>query len=275
MKKILLTFIAVAAVFVACDKDALDQDVANINVLEQAEEINASVEIDYSNFIDGLVGEVSKEEIAAYEANKQTQRVGAAGTEWLHVIFFSFGPNNIPLAYLRSDDTPEVCPEGGQVSVLYTLQTASSGASRLLIDVIEADGTVRPQTTSNIGRSLRANYATLFGQTIDRLSRATTSNGFALGSTPNLSTLNAAGIDFACAPAVNDEWITSDTTYPKTYTNEAYPGSSFTVDEAPFPLEGFLTRIIQDNFAGTSPNFAASSEGAAMDEIIENIENGN
>ena len=105
------------------------------------------------------------------------------------------------------------------------------------------------------------------------MSRATTSNGFALGSVPNLSTLNAAGIDFACAPAINDEWVTTDANYPKTYTNEAYPGSSFTVDEAPFPLTGFLTRIIQDNFAGTSPNFAASSETAAMDEIIKNIEN--
>ena len=270
MKKLLLSLFAVATVFVACDKEAIDvQEPTAIEI----EEANASVgiSVDAEGFINSLAGSVTKGEIEASSA-----RVGAAGTQWIHVVFFTFGSSNIPLAYLRSDDTAEVCPENGQVSVLYTLETAPSGASRLAIDQIQSDGTVIPTAYSNIGVSLRANYATLFGQTINRLSRARADfSGVADGNVPSLTLLASNGIDFDCAPAINDEWVTSDTSYPKTSTNEAYPGSSFTVDRAPFPLTGFLTRIAEDAFDGTSLYYAASTEEAAMNEIIENIEDGN
>ena len=269
MKKLLLTIFTIAAI-VACDKDDMfGDDSSSINVLEQAEEINASVDIDYSSFINDLANDITKEEIAAYESSKTTARTGAAGTQWIHVVFFNFGPNSIPLAYLRSDDTTEICPEVGQTSVIYTLQTAPSGASRLLIDAIDGSGNVIPQATSNIDISLRANYATLFSQTVDRLSRAQANfSGVALGSVPLLTTLASAGIDFEC-----DEW--TGTTMPNgaiRYSNPTRDGYDYEVTPAPFPLDGFLATFLGtdtsiSNFAG-SPD---SNDGASA--VINAIEN--
>ena len=212
MKKLFYLLFAFA-IIVACEKDAFDQDVQEINVLEEAEEINAFIDnafldIDYSAFIEGLAGDITKEEIAEYEANKTTARTGAAGENWIHVVFFPFGTNNIPLAYQRSEDTAEICESAGQVSILYILETATSGATRLRVEEINAAGVAQPATYTRIGSSLRANYNTLFSQTIDRLSRATTSNGFALGRVPSVATLASRGIDFSCSTATVYEYGT-------------------------------------------------------------------
>ena len=272
MKKILLTLFAVAAI-VACDKDDMYNDSSSINVLQEAEEIGASVdlEIDAESFINGLANSVTKEEIANYEASKLTKRTGAANTEWLHVVFFTFGSSNTPLAYLRSDDTAEICAEGGQISVIYTLETAGNGNSRLKIERIDGDGTVRPASYSNIGASLRTNYATLFSNTIDRVYRANPGfSGIVPGTVPSLTLLANNGIDFVCGPV--DEWINDGTGL---WTNPVYPGYSYRTTTAPFPLSGFLATIVTKPSGDVSANYAGTGMSDVTGAIETDIENGN
>lgn len=262
MKKYFLSLLAVLAVVVACDK-SFEEDVEL--TVEEVEDLqlNSPMVVDAAAFINNLAADVTDQEIKEFKDTPSSSRVGADGTNWIHVIFFRFGGNNIPLAYLRSDDTDEVCPEAGQVSVLYTLEVAQSGASRLKIEQIDGNGNALPVTYSNIGSSLRANYNTLFGQTINRLSRATANfSGVATGSVPALSTLASNGIDFDCASPVD-------------YT------SFYEVTEAPFPLTGFLATMV-DGYAdmegwpgGSSANYAATSTSTLEAAIQADIMDGN
>ena len=267
MKKLLYTLFAFA-IIVACEKDMDDNyDSSSINPIEASVE---SIDVDAASFLNSLAESVTKQEIADYEANKTTARTGASGTQWMHIVFFTFGANNIPLVYLRSDDTPEICAEAGQISVLYTLEVASSGASRIKIERTNGDGTVVPVSYSRIGASLRANYNTLFGQTIDRLSRSnTTFDGFELGRVPSVATLASRGIDFSCSSGVADEW-TADAN--GLYTNPTYPGNSYTLAEAPFPLTGWLATMVDNTSDVTPINYAGTSTSTVNSAIQDNIE---
>ena len=268
MKKVLLTLFAVAAVFVACDKEAID---IQEPIASELEDINVSspIIVDAEAFINSLASNVTAEEISDFKNNASSARTGAAGSDWIHAIFFTFGSSNIPLVYLNSEAEAEVCAEGGQVSVLYTLETAPSGATRLKIEAIDGTGAAQAVQYSNIGSSLRTAYNTLFAGGLGYLSRANADfTGVTTGSVPQLATLAGQGIDFACGAA--DEW-TSDAS--GLYTNPAYPGSSYRLTPAPFPLTGFLATIVDMASGSSSANYAGTGEDAVKDAIEGDIEN--
>ena len=269
MKKLLLTLFAAAAVFVACDKDNDQLESIEVNNVEVNSPIN-SIIVDAEAFISGLASNVPKSDIEAYENSESSARTGAAGSDWIHAIFFRFGGANIPLVYLNSEAEAEVCAENGQVSVLYTLETASSGATRLKIEVIDGAGVAQAASYSTIGASLRSAYNTLFAGSLGYLSRANASfTGVETGSVPQLSTLASNGIDFSCTPTVADEW-TSDSS--GLFTNPAYPGSSYRVTPAPFPLTGFLATVVDNASGNTVSNYAGTTSTSVEDEIEDDFE---
>ena len=236
MKKILLTLIAVAAVFVACDKDALDQDVTNINVLEQAEEIGATVDSDKitiedaMNFLNSIEGTPSK------RSSSVTGKTGPAGSNFIHVALFDH--NSSPYAVLSSEDGTEVCfgnLANFHSSILYVLDES---ASILNVEIEHADGTITNEAPASLSPALLARFqgASHFGGSLDQLIVNTNSdrNSATTGSVP------AANLfDFSCTttPSVDDY---------------------FDFSAAPFPLQGTLATkkstapAALANYAGTS-----------------------
>ena len=246
MKKILLTLFAVAAVVIACDKDALDQDVNNINVLEQAEEIGASV--DLTGAIDS-----SFEFIGSVEAPKgssnSTSKVGANGTQWLHIIFFDHGGVN--LAYLRSDDTDEICWNNVPGFVHSSLYTWDTTTDTLTVVVEDASGESAPvPRQQSDARATR--FDRLFGATTDRFRLTNSRRSGALnGDLP--TDLNT--VDFGCLPQLE--------------------GSAYNITPAPFPLTGFLAKIDASfDFVGAGLDAdALNYAGSSREDVIRAIEN--
>ena len=247
MKKLLFTIFAIAAI-VACDKDAYDNDdITNINVLEQAEEINASLDIDFDAAFD-FIGSVE-----APKGSNVTSKVGASGTEWIHVIFFDY--NNQNLALLRGDGAEEACWRGLSDfahSSLYTWDTASDD---LTVEVEMIDGTTRsvtrPQSTEAAAR-----FDRLFSS--DALNRVRVTNtrrsGTITGTPPAITDL-----DFGCIPALN--------------------GNAYDITPAPFPLEGFLATInssfdfLTYGLDANASNYAGTTEAAVIEAIEDDINN--
>ena len=248
MKKILLTLIAVATVFVACDKDALDQDVTNINVLEQAEEINASIDVDFDAAFD-FIGSVE----APKSSSNVTSKVGATGTEWIHVIFFDY--NNQNLALLRGDGAEEACWRGLSDfahSSLYTWDTASDD---LTVEVEMIDGTTRSVTRPQSVEAA-ARFDRLFSS--DALNRVRVTNsrrsGTITGTPPAITDL-----DFGCIPTLE--------------------GNAYRLERAPFPLDGWLATInssfdfLTHGLDANADNYAGTSEEAVKMAIENDINN--
>ena len=112
MKKILLTLFAVAAVFVACDKDEMGYDSSSINVLEEAKEINASVDTDFDAAFQFIQNINNSNKILVESSNPSTARGGDYGNNWLQAVFFDRSATDAgDLAYLRSDEQTEVCAD--------------------------------------------------------------------------------------------------------------------------------------------------------------------
>ena len=251
MKKILLTLFAVAAVFVACDKDAYDEDVANINVIEAAQEIGASVSFD------GAI-DSSFEFIGSVEAPKgssnTTNKVGASGTRWLHIIFFDHSGQN--LALLRGEGAEESCwgnLPGFAHSTLYTWDTNTDTLTVVVEDASGESAPVsRPQSAANATR-----FDRLFAvdSTTDRIRVTNTRRSRAITGTPPA----ASALDFGCIPALM--------------------GNAYRITPAPFPLSGFLATIdasfdfVTYGLDADASNYAGTSEQDVIDAIEADIMN--
>ena len=246
MKKILLTLFAVAAVVIACDKDALDQDVNNINVLEQAEEIGASV--DLTGAVDS-----SFEFIGSVEAPKgssnSTSKVGASGTRWLHIIFFDHNSQN--LALLRGEGAEESCWNNLPGFAHSTLYTWDTNTDMLTVVVEDASGesapVARPQSATNAAR-----FDRLFAvdSTTDRIRVTNPRRSRAITGTPP----SASELDFGCLPQLE--------------------GSAYNITPAPFPLTGFLAKIDASfDFVGAGLDAnALNYAGSSREDVVRAIE---
>ena len=256
MKKILLTLFAVAAVFVACDKDNLDQDITNINVLEQAEEINASVDIDfdsYKNQLESLMGIIVKEGTP----KSTTRRGGDNGDNWIELSVFNGtgSDSNAIFAHAITDGNALVCYDGftynGNPVVPATYSFDDDGVSPTVgLLTIEVAGQVTPYEISG---SLRTTYIASFGNSFDSVFRValTSNNGFAVsGDQPQRGDFTFS----SCGPApITWDVPAASANGIGTYTSSN--GKVYVISAAPFPLTGFLATTSDSgsaNYAGTT-----------------------
>ena len=251
MKKILFTIFVFAAI-VACEKDAYDNDdVSNINVLEQAEEIGASISFD--DVIDSSFEFIGSVETPKSSSN-ETSKVGASGTRWLHIIFFDHGGQN--LALLRGEGAEESCWGNLPGFAHSTLYTWDSSSNTLTVVVEDASGesapTPRVQSAANATR-----FDRLFSvdSTTDRIRVTNTRRSRAITGTPPA----ASALDFGCIPTLN--------------------GNAYDITPAPFPLEGFLATInssfdfLTYGLDANALNYAGTSEAAVIEAIENDINN--
>ena len=260
MKKILLTLFAVTAVFVACDKDALDQDVTNINVLEQAEEINASIESDGMtnqdafNFLNNLVSNIDVKSLTP--ADNSTARNSA---NKIDVAFFN-DDTSVEKAHLASEQfTGERCY--GRFTLLGDFEYSLSADGAMLFVYNPAS----PSTAANavngadsftLSAGLQTRYAQVFGANLDNINniqRDSRNNPVAiLGAQPTRS-----DFDFSCTGAGSGAitWTTPSASANGIGTYTASSGETYVISAAPFPLTGFLattTDAGSANYAGTT-----------------------
>ena len=263
MKKILLTLFAVAAIFVACDKDALDQDITNINVLEQAEEINASVDVDFNtlkNQLEGLMGATSKIGVS----RSTTQRGGDNGDNWIELTAFNGtgADSNAIFAHVYTEGNELACYDGFTyngapvTTSTYSFDPDGRTPGSVGILTIEVDGATQD---FDIREPLRATYITNFGSSFNAVYRvATTSNG---GFSVSGSQPNAGDFTFAAC----DSWTPVSPDGIGVYNNPVQTTESYTIYRAPFPLDGYLATYTGST--GSSLNYAGTSLAAVIAQI--------
>ena len=175
MKKILLTLFAVAAVFVACDKDTYeDQFETIIPEVEIAEGMSAQDAFDFlNNAVKGI--DIS---------NPSSARTDSS-SDWLHVIFDE--NNGVHVAKLNSEDAAETCANGSATSFIYRYNAP-------VLTIIDAAGA---ETPFNLSSSLVTRYNAVFSANVDQFVRVNAArNQIASGAVPAISLF-----DFSCAPA--------------------------------------------------------------------------
>ena len=248
MKKLLLTIFAVAAL-VACDKDAIDTDLAPSNIvepIESVEAINASVELD----IDALSARLQRLANAKGMESKEssTSKINGIGA-YLTVI--SGVSNNNFYEFVSSDDI-NMCDAPALFDVVYLVQNSDY---HIEVRLIAPSGSTSQRITT-----IPLDVRTLF----------TFSFTEALGV--DLSTFNPTIVDGAGIPKFT---VGSD------LFNLACASDYYEVTDAPFPLRGHLATISAANAAsilniwgGSSLNYAGTSMDAVVTEIETQIKNG-
>ena len=246
MKKLLLTIFTIAAI-VACDKDAVDQEITNINVLEQAEEINASVE----NGISAETGDMLIDYLIANQNNLLTTKVkGTAsntskGSDYVNVVVYSSG--GFTYLALLDEDNDDVCFNNIATTQFFWDNSAGDGS---VLTIEDAD--------ENVVREIRGNFAQFFGLALNSISQLTlTSTDLTINGSENLGALNTATVEGADVNFICAE-------------------GKYTITPAPFPLSGFLATIIDEStFTGTSANYAGTDRDAVISAVEANIVDGN
>ena len=249
MKKLILSLFTLATVFVACDKD---DSVIETPGLEAEVIVTNSGDIidDAFDFLGGID--------APKGSQSTTSKVGASGSDWIHVVFFDHNSQN--LALLRGDGTDEVCWDnltGFARSVIYTWDT---NTNILTLTVETAAGEVvapgRLQSDASAAR-----FDRLFGaNTLNRVRVTNSRRSAAITGTPPSASL----FDFSC---------------PSTSVDV---GGAYAVTRAPFPLTGYLATInssfdfITNSLDANAANYAGTSEQSVRNAIegdILNMEN--
>ena len=245
MKKLLLTIFAIAAI-VACEKDAYDNDdVTNINVLEQAEEIGASVEGSLSISTVDLILDYLVENTNNLETSKKGDNVSTRkGDDYINVVLFSEGGFTYIGLFDNSND--DVCFNGKTISQYFWDNSAGDGSVLSIED-----------TSGNVLRTINGDFATLFSDGLNSITQISlTPTSLTINGSENLTAINTAttvGVEhnFVCAEG------------------------KYRITDAPFPLNGKLGTIInQTMFKGTARNFAGTLEADVIREIEAEIVNG-
>ena len=180
MKKILLTLFAVAAVFVACDKD-MDESynidsISPINAVVDSPEMTAQ---DAFNFLNNSFKGI---DTSVKSVSSSTARTDSS-SDWLHVIFSE--NNGVHVAKLNSEDASETCANGADVSFIYRYAAP-------VLTIIDAAGA---ETPFNLSSSLVTRYDGVFGATVDQFVRVNAArNQIASGAVPAISLF-----DFSCS----------------------------------------------------------------------------
>ena len=217
MKKILLTLFAVAAVFVACDKDNYeDQFEVIAPEVEEISSVESNPELDAAfSFISSLNDSVNSGKVDV-SPKSESARAGDFGDNWIQILYFDYtiSPRlgERDYAYVRSDNNGVVCADTDEDAstsyadvmlnpseISYTLVTphpnprfAAGGFSQLVIENISSSGV--SSMTSNVNTAgwqatFNADFNRIFPAQADR-------SGIAGGIAAQ-----ASRFDTTCAPA--------------------------------------------------------------------------
>ena len=254
MKKILLTLFAVAAVFVACDKDGLDQDITNINVVEQANEIDASVEVDA--LVSSIVDRWTSKDFSSSTTSKGSASTARTSTD--------------PC----SEDLRDGLTIGGSTDYIsYEVFIHTDGSNYAAVRNEDENGlraAITPLVTLyfvNLGNGVTAIYTSATGSEVTRF----TSVGFGVlynNAILSLALENLnAGFEYISDGSLSAAGLDcSGTTETQINIRDYYDFTS-----APFPLNGVLATKKASapaallNYAGTSE---ASMESTLMTAIM-------
>ena len=241
MKKLLLSLFAVATVFVACDKDSIDaQDATIVNL----EETVVSSEIDTETgdlFIDFILNNINN----LPTSKKGTASNSSKGSDYVNVVVYSEG--GFTYLALLDETNDDVCFNNIAESQFFWDNSAGDGS---ILRVEDSD--------ENLVREVRGDFSAFFALGLNSISQLTltssdlTINGSSDLSDINTATVEGADVNFICAEG------------------------KYTVTAAPFPLQGFLATVIdQNSFMGTSLNYAGTDRNAVEAAIEANIIDGN
>lgn len=267
MKKIFLSILALGLLVVACDKqdDMVGAEPITAIEIEEAGIATGSHD-DAFAFISAINDGVNAGKLGTSEKSSAS-KAGDFGSNWIQILFFDYtiaeALGERDYAYVRSDNYAILCPDvsedtatdfvdvmTGVSEISYSLimhpnsNLHSAGFSQLIIETIDGTGTV--SSTRNVNT---AGWAATFAADFDRIF-------------PSLG--NRSGITGGIAPQASR----FDTTCAAGVDLSTF----YAVAPAPFPLTGFLATIIdQSMFAGTSLNYAATTEAAVRTTIEADI----
>ena len=238
MKKILLTLFAVAAIFVACDKDGLDQEITNINVLEQAEEINASVEVSSDIDLEALTARL----VRLSENSKQYPKKdrSTARTAGGYIVIAGIVDGNNYYEYLFSDDIPYCDLPSGILELFLvpngtTLDIKIGSETAPTINNIDVDLT--GLFTLTLSEGLKVDLTTLDVELVDG------------SGAPSFTFAGGDAKDFTCAG-----WEFDDASGMWSHPDFG----SYRITAAPFPLSGLLATVVSVESGVQSAHYAAS-----------------
>ena len=270
MKKILLTLIAVAAVFVACDKDAYDQEVMNINVIEQDIKVDALNEV--KSILNGLdLGESLYAPSVKINKSNLTARTSTAadchdnrpdapnGKKTADFQFLPISGGNQGWFVIRG--TGNIPLELNRPIVRFLVGTSSEDI-QLQLHLQNASGdyvTMLPLGTTPYSAAIDAVFAAADFLSVDK------ADVYLDSVTPNVEeTASDAGI--ACSAGTPaSSWSSSTANGVTTWTHPTL--GSFTIEGAPFPLSGFLATMGTNDSGNTVRNYAGTTSSSVYDAI--------
>ena len=246
MKKIIFLLFAFVMV-IACDKDELGNDSSSINILEQAEEINASFEMSHEdafNFLNDLVSNIDTKSLVP--ADNSTARNSA---NKIDVAFFN-DATSVEKAHLASEQfTGDRCYGNYTLIGDFEYSLSADGSELFVFNYATPEVA---HSTFRLSAGLQVRYGQVFGANLDNINniqRDTRGNPTAiLGAQPARS-----GFDFTVGCATVAAWTAPTGTEIGTYTHTS--GVTYVISAAPFPLTGFLattTDAGSANYAGTT-----------------------
>ena len=248
MKKLLFTIFTIAAL-VACEKDAYDNDdVTNINVIEQAEEINASIELPDSDVLDIINSVLGTNLMKGSEHGEHVST--RKGTDRVTLNLFRRGTET-GIAFVDESNDRFCFNAIDGVAFLSSVHLNKQDGSNNIEVTVGED----PAVISTIN----GDYSSLFSSDFNLILMLDANGAIdrqGIFSQHDVGTAGSTVVRFGCA------------------------GDYYSTDDAPFPLDGTLATITDAAglalaFGGSSLNYAGTSESAVESAIEANIMDGN
>ena len=271
MKKILLTLITVAAVFVACDKDGLETELSPNAIIEQAEEINASIDQTSMNeraieILNTFSGRVSTKGVSNLTSRSTT--IDYAGLGSVQIGFFVQDGNNY--AHIRSEEFANACFADASFNAVYTFVDATT----INVDYVDPafnDFTYNPEGDHDAVVSVFQLDSYLSTLQLSAAGTYVDGGAFWLGETEHAGTF-----DFTCTGTPQaSAWIPSAPDANGIITVTHATLGSYTLQAAPFPLTGWLSTQgpkTGDAASRTVRNYAGTASNTVMSEIQDDYE---
>ena len=256
MKKFLFTIFAFALI-VACEKDAFEQDTYDINPIEAAEEINASLDIDFD--YDALVARLTGKDLSVDNTK------GSKGSA-------STARNTGTNVACGDDERDGLTIDGETDYITYELATINGNNYGVIrseeLTRTAAFNPVATITFVNKGSGLTKIFVD--GNYVNEFTSVPFGDLYA-----DSALRTSAGVPFAYIENLNSNFIyIGDGTAASAGLSCIYAGQYYEVTPAPFPLNGFLATLRGALPSGMdSANYAGTTEEAVRAAIEADIIN--
>ena len=248
MKKILYTLFAFA-IIVACEKDTVEMDVTNINSIEEV------VDADFvsQEEIDAIVNDLL-ENLQNFGKSKRGQaNLTGKGQDFVAIYIFSRGGIRY-MAFVDESNDDLVFPSDLTVATLY-FDNGNGDGSALVVENADEVEQLR----------LNGNFADFFSGANNELIQVTPRHR---GTFDAANAVTVNGVSFSFAEAAPAGWTGSTANGITTMTNADL--GTYTIQDAPFPLTGFLATFGTKTGAAatrTINNYAGTTSSSVMTEI--------